>query len=130
MFVSLYSLGLLAISILSIRVGLQTKKPKWYWPLVAVERPLLFAGLALIAFRVENSLLRDLWVYVSWFLMGAFLAESYYDVITFEARDYDLGGQETTKRQEMVSLCVGIVVSVAVAFPGYAMNVAWAYGYM
>gem|GEM_PF-4363627 len=130
MFVTLYTLGLLAISVLSIRVSLEIKKPKWYWPLVFVERPLLFAGLALIAFRVEHNFLRSAWVYVAWFLMAAFLTESYYDVITFEAKDLGMADQETSKRQEAISLCLGTVLSVVIVFPGYAMNVAWAYGYM
>jgi len=129
-FVPLYTLGLLVICILSIRVSLETRKPKWYWPLVLVERPLLFGGLALIAFRVELTSIRAFWAYVAWFLLAAFVVESYYDVITYEPKNYGIADSEASKGQEVFALCMGTLLSVVIVFPAYAMNLAWAYGYM
>lgn len=130
MFVPLYTLGLLVICILSIRVSLETRKPKWYWPLVLVERPLLFGGLALIAFRVELISIRAFWAYVAWFLLAAFVVESYYDVITYEPKNDGIADAEASKGQEVFALCMGTLLSVIIVFPAYAMNLAWAYGYM
>jgi len=91
---------------------------------------LLFAGLALIAFRADQPYIRAAWVFVAWFLLAAFLIQSYFDVITFDARDNKLADGEATKGQEIFSLCMGTLLSVLIVFPAYAMNLAWAYRYM
>ncbi len=130
MFVPLYSIGLLIVTVLSIRVTLEIRKPKWYWPLVFIERPLLFAGLALIVFRVDQTYIRAAWVFVAWFLMAAFIVQSYYDVITFDPKEHNVADETATKGQEIFSLCMGTLLSVLIAFPAYAMNLAWAYRYM
>lgn len=129
-FVLLYSIGLLIVTILSIRVSLDIRKPKWYWPLVIIERPLLFAGLALIAFRVDQPYIRSTWVFVAWFLAAAFIVQSYYDVITFDAKEHKVDDENSTQGQEIFSLCMGTLLSVLIVFPAYAMNLAWAYRFM
>jgi hypothetical protein len=91
---------------------------------------LLFGGLALIAFRVELTSIRSIWVYVAWFLMASFLVESYYDVMTYEAKNHGIADTDSAKRQEVFALCMGTVLSVIIVFPAYAMNLAWAYGHL
>lgn len=130
MFVSIYSIGLLILAILSIKVSLEIKKPKWYWPLVILERPLLFVGLGFIAFRMDNSMVRSAWIYIAWFLFAAFLAESYFDVLTFDPKQHRLSDEIESKGQEIFSLCFGTILTVICVFPAYAMNLAWAYNKM
>lgn len=92
--------------------------------------PLLFAGLALISFRVDQPYIRSAWVFVAWFLLAAFLVQSYYDVITFDAKEHKLADEEPTQGQEIFTLCMGTLLTVLIVFPAYAMNLAWAYRYM
>lgn len=62
--------------------------------------------------------------------MAAFIVQSYYDVITFDPKEHNVADETATKGQEIFSLCMGTLLSVLIAFPAYAMNLAWAYRYM